>query len=129
MFELLQIITKGVIVIGIMLVAFFAVIKVLHADLDLRHLCNPRKIVEQAANEKLSWLPTREDNAIYQNGRVVGRVVGDIVNGDIFSFSEIHQCNELDFNSEFEFKKWQLKLDKCDEMIGIDSSAPHKGRI
>lgn len=129
MFELLQIIVKCIVIVSIILVAFFAVVKVWRADLDLRHLCSPRKMVEQAANEKLSWLPTRENDAIYQNGRIVGRIMGDAVNDDIISFSEIYQCNEFDFNSEFEFRKWRLRLDRIDEMIMNDSSASHKGKI
>ncbi len=131
MLDLLQIVTKVVIIAALVLVAILASIRVWRADLDLDKLFSPRRAVESSVDEKLSWLPTRENNALYQNGELVARVERPVVDEAQRSvqFAEIFQAHNLNLETEFEFQKWRLKFKSAEMLIGLDASAPHKGRM
>ncbi len=131
MYEVIQIGAKLIIIAAIVLIAVFASFKVWKADLDLSKLFNPSLIVKQSVDDRLSWLPTREKNAIYQSENVVGKVTGDsvYVEKGIIEFQEISQSANLDLGSEFEFQKWKLRFQHAETMVGLDSSRPQDGRL
>jgi len=131
MYELIQIGSKVIIIAVILIIAIFTSYKVWKADLDINKLLNPRRAVEQSVDNKLSWLPTRETEAIYQNDNIVARIKGEKINLEdgIIEFDEIYQSNTLDLGSEFEFQKWKLRLFQAESMIGLNPSRSQDGRI
>lgn len=129
--DLLQIATKLAIIAALVFIAVLASVRVWRADLDLAKLFSPRRAVESSVDEKLSWLPTRESNGLYQNGQLVARVEGAVVDEPqrIAQFAEIFQAHNLNLETDFEFQKWRLKFRSAEMLIGLDASAPHKGRM
>jgi hypothetical protein len=131
MVDLLQVAAKLIIIASVMLVAVFASVRVWRADLDLRQLLSPRRAVEKSVGESLSWLPTREKDALYQKGAVAARVTGAHVDEEKaqIKFDEISQSNSLDLATEFEFQKWTLQFQSADTLTMLNVAAPQKGRI
>lgn len=130
MYEVIQIGTKLIIIVTIVLIAAFASFKVWKADLDLSKLFSPSRIFKQSVDDRLSWLPTREKNTIYQSEDIVGKVTGASVDEEksIIEFQEISQSADLDLESEFEFQKWKLRFQHA-ETTGFDTSRPQDGRL
>jgi hypothetical protein len=131
MFGILQIVVKVVIIAVIVLVAIVASLKIWRFDLDLGQLFSPRRAVEKSVEQKLSWLPTREKESLYQNKQIVARIVGASVKegeGQIH-FEEIYESERLDLGSEFEFQKYRLRFRSAETLTMVDSAAPQKGRI
>lgn len=100
-------------------------------DIDIKRLFNFKKIITKTVEKPTSWVPTREQDSIYQNDKIVGKIIGEkiSVKERILSFEEIFQSNELDTNQEFEFRKWRVKIKHIETMTNMSSSAPQKGRI
>jgi hypothetical protein len=130
MFDLLQVAAKLIIIAGVMLFALFASLRVWRADLDLRQLLSPRRAVKRSVGESLSWLPTREKDALYQHDKVAARIAGAQVDEEQrqILFDEIYESDALDLGSEFEFQKWKLRFQSADTMTMLNAAAPHKGR-
>lgn len=100
-------------------------------DIDIKRLFNLKKITRKTVEKPTSWVPTREQDSIYQNDKIVGKIIGEKINvkEKILSFEEIFQSNELDTNQEFEFRKWRVKIKHIETMANMSSSDPQKGRI
>ena len=76
-------------------------------------------------------VPTRETDAIYQDGKIVARVSGIVIdesNARIL-FAEIYNSNSLALESEFEFRGWRLKFHSANTVIFLDVTQADKGRI
>lgn len=131
MYEVIQIGAKLIIIAAIVLIAAFASFKVWKADLDLSKLFSPSRIVKQSVDDRLSWLPTREKNTIYQSEDIVGKATGASIDEEkgIIEFQEISQSADLDLESEFEFQKWKLRFQHAETMVGLDTSRPQDGRL
>lgn len=131
MLDILQIVAKLVIIAALVLVTIIASIKVWRSDLDLVKLFSAKRVVESSVDEKLSWLPTREDNAIYQNGELVARIEQPVIDEAKRSiqFAEIFQSHNLNLEAEFEFQKWRLKFKSAQMLVGLNASVPHKGNM
>ena len=132
MFDALQVGSKLVIISAIAIVAIIASLRVWRADLDLRQLLSPARVVDRSVTDNLQWLPTRDSNGLYQGTKLVARISGRPLTDEsksLVAFEEIYQSNGLDLDREFEFQKWRLRLESADEVIGLDTSAPQKGRI
>src|SRR5206468_6009012 len=124
------VLTKLLIIAAILIVALFTIVRVWRADLDLRSLISPARAVRTSVDDKLSWLPTRDRNALYQGGNLAARVSGvrvDETNKRI-EFEEIYESNPLDLGAEFEFQKWRLHFDSADTVTMLNALAPQKGR-
>lgn len=131
MFELLQIISKLVIIGAIVILAILLSLRVWRADLDLRQILNPKRAIESTVEKRLTWLPTREKDALYQGGRILARVSGAVIDEakSTVRFDEIYNSNELNLGAEFEFQKWRLRFRSAESVTMVLASAPQKGRI
>jgi hypothetical protein len=131
LFEFLQIVVKTVIIAAIILVAVVASLRVWRTDLDLGQLFSPKRALESSVEDKLSWLPAREKDALYQNGQIVARIINANVreNEAKVFFEEIYKSNDLDLGSEFEFQKYRLRFQSAETLTMINVSSPQKGRI
>ena len=131
MYDVIQIIAKFIIILGIIIVATVMSLKVWRSDLDLIKLLKPGHIVNKSAEEKLSWLPTREEDAIYQNETVVARTKGEKINLEegIIDFQELYKSDSFNRKAEFEFRKWKLSVIRIEVKYDNYSSRPLDGII
>ncbi len=120
-----------IIKLAVTLFAIWALWIFWHKDIDVKRLFDFKKQIKEAAEKQSSWIPEREQDAIYQNGKIVGRTIGEQLNEEqgVILFKEIYQSNDLDKNQEFDFRKWRLKIKRIEILIGVLSSAPQKGQI
>ena len=72
-----------------------------------------------------------EEDAIYQNGKIVARVVGADVRGGAkeIHFDEINGSDLLMLPEECEFQKYRLMIQRIEYASRIDKNAPEKGRV
>ena len=72
-----------------------------------------------------------EEDAIYQNGKIVARVLGAEVrsNSGEIHFDEINDSELLMLPEECEFQKYRLIVKSIEYASRIDKSAPQKGRV
>ena len=72
-----------------------------------------------------------QEDAIYQDGNVVARVVGAEVRGDAreIYFAEINNSGNLILPEECEFRKYRLMIQRIEYASRIDQGAPEKGRV
>ena len=72
-----------------------------------------------------------EDDAIYQEGKVVARVVSAEVraNEREIHFSEVTESDLLLLPEECEFQKYRLMVQRIEYASRVDKSAPKKGRV
>jgi len=131
MYEFLQIVVKVVLISATIIVATIVSVRLWYSDLDLRTLFNPVQLIKRAADAQVGLFPAREADALYQNGNPAARVEGPRVDEQarVVHFDEIHSMKQLNPDAEFEFQKWRLRLEHAEVSIGLDTSAPEKGRI
>ena len=72
-----------------------------------------------------------EEDAIYQDGKVVARVVEPEVhsNNREIHFTEINDSDLLMLPEECEFQKYRLIVKRIEYASRIDKNAPEKGRV
>ena len=72
-----------------------------------------------------------EEDAIYQDGKIVARAVGVEVrsNSSEIHFDEINDSELLLLPEECEFQKYRLIVQRIEYASRIDKSAPQKGRV
>ncbi len=72
-----------------------------------------------------------EDDAIYQEGRLVARVIDPQIRSDAHEihFAEVNQSDELMLPEECEFQKYRLMIQCIEYASRIDKNAPEKGRV
>ncbi len=72
-----------------------------------------------------------EDDAIYQEGRLVARVIDPQIRSDAqeIHFAEVNQSDELMLPEECEFQKYRLMIQRIEYASRIDKNAPEKGRV
>jgi hypothetical protein len=72
-----------------------------------------------------------EDDAIYQDGKIVARVVDPEVrsNAREIRFAEINGSDDLMLPEECEFQKYRLMVQRIEYASRIDKNAPEKGRV
>ncbi len=73
----------------------------------------------------------RDPDAIYQDDRLVGRVVEAEVDLDAreIRFREIYQSDELLLPEECEYQKYKILIQRIAFATKIESGAAHKGRV
>ena len=73
----------------------------------------------------------RDDNAIYQNGRVVARVTDPKVDQEAkeIRFAELADSDELMLPDECEFQKYTIMVQRIGYAAKEDKGALHKGRV
>ena len=72
-----------------------------------------------------------EEDAIYQNGGIVARVLGAEIrsNSSEIHFEEINDSELLMLPEECEFQKYRLIIQRIEYASRIDKAAPQKGRV
>ena len=72
-----------------------------------------------------------EEDAIYQEGKVVGRVVGAHVRSDAHEvyFAEINGSDALMLAEECEFQVYRVMIQRIEYASRLEKNAPDKGRI
>ncbi len=72
-----------------------------------------------------------ENDAIYQEGRLVARVIDPEVRHDAreIHFAEINRSDELMLPEECEFQKYRLMIQKIEYASRNEKNAPEKGRV
>ena len=72
-----------------------------------------------------------QEDAIYQDGKVVARVVEPEVRGHAreIHFAEINSSDNLILPEECEFQKYRLLIQRIEYASRIDKNAPEKGRL
>lgn len=83
--------------------------------------------VTAPAGQKASYEP----DAIYQEGRIVARVLDPEVrqNSHEIHFGEINGSDNLVLPEECEFQKYRLMIQRIEYASRIDKNAPEKGRV
>lgn len=73
----------------------------------------------------------REPDALYQNGRLAGRVIAYEVDevGKEVRFDLIESTDDLLLADEFDFQKYNLIVRKVGYATKVARELPHKGRI
>jgi len=73
----------------------------------------------------------READAVYQNGRIVARVIGAQVDAEAkeLRFAEVHNSDELVLPDECEFQKYRIMVQRIAHATKVDKGALHKGRV
>lgn len=74
---------------------------------------------------------SRENDAIYQKGKLVARVSGPEVDGagGVIRFAEIYNSEELLLPDECEFRQYRMVVKKIEYATKVERAAAHKGRI
>ncbi len=87
--------------------------------------------VELTPKPSSSGPQPREDDAIYQNRRVVARVADPQVDSEAkeIRFAELYNSDELLLPDECEFQKYTIMVQRIAHATKVDKAAPHKGRV
>ena len=87
--------------------------------------------VELTSKPSSSEPQPREDDAVYQNGRVVARVADPQVDSEAkeIRFAELSNSDELLLPDECEFQKYTIMVQRIAHATKVDKGAPHKGRV
>lgn len=74
---------------------------------------------------------SREDGALYQNGRIVGRVLDARVDQDAreIHFGEIFNSDELLLPEDCEFRNYRILVQHVGFAAREERGAAHKGRV
>lgn len=74
---------------------------------------------------------SRENDAIYQQGKLVARVSGPEVDAaaGVIRFAEISNSDELLLPDECEFRQYRIVVKKIEYATKVERAAAHKGRI
>jgi hypothetical protein len=78
-----------------------------------------------------AWLARREPDAVYQDGRLVGRVDGvEVSAGDrVVTFRVLYQTGSMAVGRPFAFRDWTLQPRAIDRLAPTPDAAPGGGRI
>ena len=127
----MQIIIKIIFIFLISYTAIFLSIKIWRMDIDVKEFINPIRWFHSSIEDKTSWIPQREKNAIYQGNQIVGYIHGIEIDHPEKTclFYEIHNANNFDRTKEFEYQNYKLKLVKYEQWVGLDTSNVSKGNI
>ena len=72
-----------------------------------------------------------QEDAIYQDGKIVARVVAPEVRSAAreIHFGEVNSSENLNLPEECEFQKYRLMIQRIEYASRIDTRAPEKGRV
>jgi len=84
--------------------------------------------VLKTASPDSAIIATRDSKALYQNGKVVAKVTGDVdVTDNAAVFSQLSDTCGLDRNLPFEYKRDKFKIVKVRTVVGLSISASQSG--
>ncbi len=84
-----------------------------------------------ASSQPLDPPIKREDDAIYQDGRLAGRVLGPEIdaNAKEIRFGEIYNSDYLLLPEDCEYQRYRLLVRKIGYASKLEKDTAHKGRI
>ena len=131
MYEIIQVAVKIIIIAAFFLMAGFASLRIWRAEIDLRQLINPGRVVDRSVGDAVDWIPTRDPDKLYQNGKVVGVVHGVVVDEAkrTISFEKVDRALNLDVSKEFEYQKWRVRHKEEDTVAEIGGLAMEQNRV
>ncbi len=76
-------------------------------------------------------MPQREPDGIYQENRLVARVVDPEIDTEAkeIRFAEVYDSDDLVLPDECEFQKYRILIQRVAYASKVNKEAPHKGRI
>ena len=76
-------------------------------------------LFKKEAQKTVEWIATRDENAIYQNGKIVGNVTAKVdETKDKLIFHEICNTSELNQELPFEYRREELRIIEIGSIIG-----------
>jgi hypothetical protein len=125
---------QNLLLLPLILAALGAALVVLGLTILFRRNRQPVNPPSNSPEKKAAPAPTpveRRDDAIYQENRLVARVVGPELNPEAreFHFQEIHNSDDLMLPDECEFQKYRLLIQRVGYATWIDRDAPENGRV
>ncbi|HLI30779.1 MAG TPA: hypothetical protein VKV79_06745 [Terriglobia bacterium] len=86
---------------------------------------------QNAATPQAPLTAQRENDAIYQNGRLVGRVLEPEIDGGAkeIRFGEIYNSDNLLLPDECDFQRYRIVVRKVAFASKVEKDSLHKGRI
>jgi len=77
-------------------------------------------LFKNKVEEQAEWISTRQENAIYQNNQLVGKIAGEVKEEDgNFIFDELNDTGALDQSQPFEYKRGKCKITHIQTMSGM----------
>ena len=91
----------------------------------------PAKVETTPQPSSSSGPQPREDDAIYQNGRVVARAADPQVDSEAkgIRFAELYNSDELLLPDECEFQQYTIMVQRIAHATKVDKAALDKGRV
>ena len=91
----------------------------------------PNGPAEEAPPPQTPADATRLDDGIYQNNRLVARVLNARVDQQAreIRIDEVYHSDDLLMPDEFEYQKYRALIQKVVFASRVDREAPHKGRV
>jgi len=85
-------------------------------------------LFKKETQKKVEWVATRDENAIYQNGEIVGNVTAKVdETEDKFIFHEICNTSKLNHKLLFEYRREKLKIIEIGSIIGQENIVTSSG--
>jgi len=79
------------------------------------------RFFKNKSQEKVDWIATRDANAIYQKGEIVGKVFGQVKEtNDKIVFSQLYDTSKLIKEEIFEYRRFKLIITKIGSITGLD---------
>jgi len=85
-------------------------------------------LFKKEAQKKVEWVATRDENAIYQNGEIVGNVTEKVdETEDKLIFHEICNTSKLNHELLFEYRREKLRIIEIGSIIGQENIVTSSG--
>ena len=85
-------------------------------------------LFKKEAQKKVEWVATRDENAIYQNGKIVGNVTAKVdETEDKLIFHEICNTSKLNQELPFEYRREKLRIIEIGSIIGQENIVTSSG--
>jgi hypothetical protein len=82
------------------------------------------RIISKFQKEPTDLIATRDDDAWYQNGQVVGRVTGQITeSGTSLIFEEVADTSALRRDQDIEFRRMKIRVESIERCSGSKSTS------
>jgi len=79
-------------------------------------------LFKKEAQKKVEWVATRDENAIYQNGEIVGNVTEKVdETEDKLIFHEICNTSKLNHELLFEYRREKIRIIEIGSIIGQEN--------
>lgn len=125
--ELIIKIFLTVVVIGVIFFSVVSLIWLWRSQIDVRE--TGRQLLN-TPKKSMDWVATRDDTKIYQEGKIVGTICGEVKeSNDQIIFKEICDTEQLNINAPFEYKRDKIKIVKYGGIFGGKKVVTAEGSI